>query len=131
METFTHVIINGESTRALTIRPTGDGKYAPVKWEDQNGNNVAMIVVHEETGSGTPHRHLSIYTCGADRSTRLSVIDIDYGTDDRRCTFEDLRVIIGVGAEFILRAPNGSYYTLKVDNNGVLTTESADGSRQG
>ena len=118
------VIINGSKTKAITICPTADNEYAPVKWEDQDGNNVAMIVAHENTTDGRPHNHWSLYTCMEDRSKRLGRIDLEFGKDFANLSFEDLYLTFQKGAYLkpVLKSSDGKLWRVHVNNDGKLYT---------
>lgn len=124
--------INGDNTRGIRMIPASDSSYAPVKWYDQQGNIVAMIVAHEKKTDGvTVHNHLSIYTCDADRTQRKSRFDMEFGKDKPIFSFEDCRVRMKAGNSVLeLRSPDGNYWEIHVDNNGALsavpTTEAND-----
>lgn len=117
--------INGRGTRGLTLRPQAANQYSPIKWLDQQGNNVGMWVCHETNSSGSSHNHCSLYTAKEDRSKRTSRLDVEFGTDFSKMTFEDTYLEFKKGAYIVpvLRSPNGLLWNLKVDNNGQLSVK--------
>lgn len=122
--TTEELIIKGGKSKGITIKPTADNEYAPVKWEDQDGNNVAMIVAHEKSTNGKTHNHLSIYTCGKDRKKRVSRVDMQFGTDDPILSFEHVRVRFKGGkSQLELRSENGTYFAIRINDEGRIYTE--------
>ncbi len=136
-ERFARIVVNDElvvrggSTKAITIIPTAANMYAPIKWVDRKGCVTAMIVAHEETSDrSSTHNHLSIYSggkapAGGGCAERKSVIDVQFGTDDRLVTVEDARLRLRRSAKLELQAENGRYFQIAVTADGELTVTKA------
>lgn len=125
-EMHSELIVRGENSRAITIKPKGEDEYAPLRWLDQNGNNVAQIVCHEKNSQGIQHNHCTWYTALTDRSDRTGRIDLTYGEDFANWTFESLYINFEKDAyiEPVLQSPDGTRWLVSVDNSGVLGTAS-------
>ena len=125
------VTIRGGNTKALTIVPAAPNAYAPVKWLDQKGCVMAMIVAHEQTTDrASTHNHFSIYTAGAPPADgscagRKGVVDIQFGTDDRLITVEDARLRIRKSARLELQSADGRYHEIAVGEDGNLSLQPA------
>jgi hypothetical protein len=127
VDEFEHIIINGEKTKAITIKPTEEHEYAPIKWEDQNGYNITMMVAHEVAGEGgSQHDHFSLYTAMADRTNRTARFDITFGVDFAEFQFQDCEVIFKKDAYIkpVLQSPDGTRWEIEVDDSGNLSTTS-------
>lgn len=118
------LIIRSSGSKGVTLIPNAANEYVPVKWLDQQGNTVAAIVAHELNTEGDIHNHLSIYTCDANRIDRWSRFDMEFGKDLPIFSFERCIVRMkGDKTELHLRSPNNKYWRVKVNDNGVLSTE--------
>lgn len=120
----TEVQVTGSKTKAVTIKPTSPTEYAPVKWLDTQGNNIAMIVAHENhqdpDGKIYAHKHLSIYTADKDLSKRVSRIDIQYGVDDPAISFEKINILLKKGVKLLMPdTKDGKVYQIVVENGVV------------
>lgn len=120
--TVKELVVNGSGTKAITIKPTAANEYAPVKWLDQAGNNIAMIVAHENQTEGAVHNHLSIYTADKDRTKRTGRIDIQFGVDDPIISFEKINVMLKDSAKLLLKdTKDGKVYQVYLENGVVKT----------
>lgn len=117
--TVKELVVNGSKTKAITIKPTAANEYAPVRWLDQNGNIVAMIVAHELQTEGATHNHLSIYTANKDRTKRTGRIDIQFGVDEPAVSFEKINVLLKKDAKLLLPDEKGGVVQVYVDGGVV------------
>lgn len=117
--TVKELVVNGSKTKAITIKPTAANEYAPVRWLDQNGNIVAMIVAHELQTEGATHNHLSIYTADKDRTKRTGRIDIQFGVADPVVSFEKVNVLLKKDAKLLLPDESGGVVQVYV-KDGVV-----------
>ena len=119
------LLIHGENSQAMTIKPKARNEYAPLKWLDQYDNNIGMIVCHEYNSHGELHNHCSWYTALKDRSKRTGRVDLTFGEDFANWTFESVFVDFEKGAfiEPVLSSPKGLLYEITVDDQGNMTTQ--------
>ncbi len=119
------LVINGGDSKAITIKPTGPTEYAPLKWLDQQDNNVAQIVCHEQQTLGDYHNHCTWYTALADRTKRTGRFDLQFGVDFARWTVESSYIVFQKGAyiEPVLKTAAGKRYKVLVGEDGTLSTQ--------
>ena len=116
--------MSGGNSRAITIQPTGINEYAPLRWLDQEGNNIGQIVCHEKNSKWDLHNHCTWYTALKDRKKRTGRVDLTFGEDFANWTFESVWINFEKEAYIkpVLKSPNGSLFKLHVDDLGNLSS---------
>lgn len=119
--------VQGNSDRAIGLKPRSSADTAPMVWYDQQDRKIASIQVEEYTTDGEWVHRMVVSTCNADRTALIPRLSIDFGTDDPAISFTESRMRFDAdgGSHLELKSPDGTYWSIGIDDDGVLFTTAA------
>lgn len=117
-----------EGSDALTLKARTSYSTAPVVWYDQFDQPIASITAEEFSEDGEWQHRLVIATSDKARQTLMPRLTIDFGTNDPVIAMHDARMRVGGDSAYLeLASPDGSYWTISVDDDGNISSNPSSG----